>query len=119
MAKLECCTKSLLQSGLPACSYLKHAGALRQTRGEQQDADAFATNSEDVGSLLSRVLKGRMQPSRVREECAPMEYPKHAHMQEADASEWRAPCETCGRRYYHEHVRSVTRGNQHPGDEPD
>ena len=40
-------------------------------------------------------------------------------VQEADASEWRAPCEICGRRYYHEHVRSVTRGNQYSGDEPD
>lgn len=66
-------------------SYLKHAGALRHSIGEPQDAGAVGADSGN----------------------------------EADAGEWRAPCEICGRRYYHEHVRSVTRGNQQPADEPD
>jgi hypothetical protein len=30
--------------------------------------------------------------------------------QEDVQEEWNEPCAICGRRYYHEHVKSVTRG---------
>ncbi|KAK9916620.1 hypothetical protein WJX75_004968 [Coccomyxa subellipsoidea] len=38
---------------------------------------------------------------------------------EGEESEWQEPCAICGRRYYHEHIRSVTKGNIGTGPDAD
>lgn len=36
--------------------------------------------------------------------------------EQGEESDWQEPCTVCGRRYYHEHVRSMSKGNAHGED---
>ena len=48
-----------------------------------------------------------------------MRHFKAAHilldLQAGESSEWQEACNICSRRYHHEHVRAVTKGNQQSG----
>ena len=40
-------------------------------------------------------------------------------LRQGEQRDWQEPCHICGRRYYHEHIRSVTKGNAVAGDTDD
>ncbi|CAL5224964.1 g7736 [Coccomyxa viridis] len=74
---------------------------------------------EDDDIVEERVMSYLKQCGALRESTGPHQDAATATegMDEKDeeGGEWQEPCEICGRRYHHEHVRAVTRGNQHSG----
>ncbi len=47
-------------------------------------------------------------------------FPNKLLLEQGEEMDWKDPCTVCGRRYYHEHVRSISKGNVHCEDaDPD